>query len=202
MKKLIVLFAILAMVNVASAGIVDIVIASKNGIPITPVKEITINPTDTLDLDIVYTPDEISLPGVMSISKIMTKTPGSGGTFDISSLTWPSGYWMLVGSMSKATLLGDGNVLIDAANASLGSAVGPIVLDHFLFHCDAIGTVTISLVETAESGAMESLEWANDYSTIHLDGGDGVIIHQGVVPEPMTLTILGLGSLFLARRKK
>lgn len=200
MKKLIVLFAVLAMVNVASAGLIDIQIASKNGIPITPVKEITVNPTDSLDLDIVYTPDEMSLPGVMAISKIMTKTPATGGTFDISNLTWPTGYWMNVGTMSKVTMLGNGNLLIDTANAQLGSALPGIVLDHFLFHCDQVGTVTISLVETTESQAMESLEWENDYSTAHLDAGDGVIIHQ--VPEPMTLTILGLGSLFLARRKK
>jgi len=49
------------------------------------------------------------------------------------------------------------------------------------FHCKALGDVTIYLTD-------------NDLVTI-----DSMIVHQ--IPEPMTLALLGLGGLFLRRRK-
>jgi len=54
MKKLLLLFMVLGLVSVANAGIIDIVITSLNGQPIDPVKEITIMPTDVVDMQIIF----------------------------------------------------------------------------------------------------------------------------------------------------
>lgn len=56
MKKLLVLLVVLGFVSAASAGIIDIKITSLNGQPIVPpVSEITITPSDIVDLTIVWT---------------------------------------------------------------------------------------------------------------------------------------------------
>ena len=55
------------------------------------------------------------------------------------------------------------------------------LLAEFEFHCDGIGDVTI------------------DYSDAGLGPMDTLVIHQ--IPEPMTIGLLGLGGLFLRRRK-
>ena len=54
----------------------------------------------------------------------------------------------------------------------------------FDFHCDGPGDVLITL---------------NDYNTYEVI--DSLTIHQVDIPEPMTLSLLGLGGLFLRRRK-
>ena len=56
------------------------------------------------------------------------------------------------------------------------------VLADYEFHCDALGDVTVSLL-------------ANDLATVI----DSIVIHQ--VPEPISIALLGLGGLFLRRRK-
>lgn len=201
MKKLIVLFAILAMVNVASAGVVDIVISSLNGLPINPVSEITIAPTDTINVDVIYTPGpgetiwalskEVVITGPMTASDA-TSTPGAPGI-----ITWAPGWNP---DLSRVTMLPNGNPLIDTVANDVGLVAPGIVLDHFLFHCEAIGDVTIVLVENPNTGAGGSYELDSEGTPMELLSGPGIIIHQ--IPEPMTLTLLGLGSLFLARRKK
>ena len=60
-------------------------------------------------------------------------------------------------------------------------------LDGFVFTCTGEGDVTLVLF--GENGGIE-----NPYST--------VVIHQVLVPEPMTMGLLGLGGLFLRRRSK
>jgi hypothetical protein len=69
----------------------------------------------------------------------------------------------------------------------MGAGVGPgKVFDGILLHCEGgMGDVVITL-------------WGStDYITGTLL--DTVIIHQ--IPEPMTMALLGLGGLFLRRRK-
>ncbi len=65
---------------------------------------------------------------------------------------------------------------------SSGSVVPGIGVEG-TFHCDGEGDVLITL---------------NDYNTNEII--DSLLIHQ-VVPEPMTLSLLGLGGLFLRRRR-
>lgn len=57
------------------------------------------------------------------------------------------------------------------------------LVDGIIFHCEGLGDVTLTLL-------------AEDLMTVL----DTQVIHQ-VIPEPMTLALLGLGGLFLRRRK-
>ena len=217
MKKLIVLFAILAMVNVASAGIVDIVISSLNGDAITPVKEITIHPSDTIDMDIIYQGAVGMSLFAFSVDAYQDDYQTGGLTVGtvgpgFAPLTWPTGIWdFTVPSeganwFSGAKYIGDGSVGVwgsAAANGLPGGGltVGVIAVDHILFHCSAVGTVVIKLREDVDLPPGGNAEIDSEMTGYAIsDFGTGVVIHQ--VPEPMTLTLLGLGSLFLARRKK
>jgi hypothetical protein len=68
-----------------------------------------------------------------------------------------------------------------------GSNINPSILfDSFIIHCDGVGPTVVSLFGT------------NDYDTFQFLGS--VTITQ--TPEPITMTLLGLGGLFLRRRSK
>lgn len=196
MKKFICVLVFLAMVNVANAGIVDLVISSLNGNPIAPVKEITIMPTDVVNFDVVYEAPAGTSAWSLSLDMLVVAQGTGAGTLDISSITRPTGYWNA--DLSKITATPTGALLDFLAN-DIGTVPPGIILDHFLLHCDAEGDVIIRLVENPNTAAGESLE-TDGSDLFHLNAGPGVIIHQ--VPEPMTLTLLGLGGLFLARRKR
>jgi len=196
MKKLLALLFVLALVNVANAGMVDLVISSLNGQPINPTKEITLMASDVINVDVIY--DDLgSGLGLASLSKEIVIGSPLEMTADISALTWPTDYWEM--TMSKVTKLPNGNPLIDAVSKTTGSVPPGIVLDHFLFHCEMASPepFIVALVENPDTSAGISID--DDLNFV--EDGAGIIIHQ-VVPEPMTLTLLGLGSLFLARRKK
>jgi hypothetical protein len=192
MKKFICVLVFLALVNVANAGIVDLVISSLNGAPIEPVKEITIFQTDVVNFDVVYDAGQEWFGWSLSLDMLVT----GPGTLDISTITRPTGYWNA--DLSKITATPTGALLDFVAN-DIGTVPPGIVLDHFLLHCDDMGDVIVRLVENPNTSAGATLE--TDGSDLYeLLAGPGIIIHQ--VPEPMTLTLLGLGGLFLARRKK
>jgi len=195
MKKLIVLFAILAMVSVASAGIVDIQISSLNGLPITAVKEITITPSTTVDMQITFTGP--ATEWAYSVGAMLNVT--GPATVDVSQAVRNPLYEAWAEVITPAT-----NSIIEASAQDIGPLIpqgnGPtpvILVSNLLLHCDAVGTVTVSLSDDAVFGSMiTDVNW----NPVDWSYGTGVIIHQ--VPEPMTLVLLGLGSLFLARRKK
>jgi len=199
MKKLMVLLFVLALVNVANAGYVDLVISSvgPSETETTPlpqgVDEIWILPSMWVDIDVVYFPEAQGYSG-WSLSKEMVITGPAEAS--IASITWPTLYWNM--EISNVTLLPSGNPLLNTFANNIGSVPGGIVLDHFLIHCTGPEDVKVALVENPNTSAGESLETDGE-NLYHLGEGLGVTIHQ---PEPMTLTLLGLGSLFLARRKK
>ncbi len=190
MKKLIVFLAILAMVNVASAGVIDIVVSSLNGQTITPTKEITIMPSDTVDMQITFTaPDTEYAFGLGSIINVT-----GPATLDISQTVRHADY------DSTLELKGTNPPWIVEGGTWLGpQGTGqPVSLvTNLLLHCDGKGLVTVGLMDDPVFGSYVSdAQW----NPVDWSYGTGVVIHQ--VPEPMTLTLLGLGSLFLARRKK
>lgn len=74
---------------------------------------------------------------------------------------------------------------------SFGEVEGTIV-DHILFHCDGLGEVTVQLTLHGDTEVDGNLITPEDLG--------GITIIQ--IPEPMTLSLLGLGGLFLVRRKR
>ncbi|MHC4575644.1 MAG: PEP-CTERM sorting domain-containing protein [Planctomycetota bacterium] len=71
--------------------------------------------------------------------------------------------------------------LVDSSLSFL-PLVGKLI-DDIVFHCEGPGDVTMTLI-------------FNDFTTVF----DTLTIHQ--IPEPATLALLGLGGLFLMRRRK
>jgi hypothetical protein len=200
MKKFICVLVFLAMVNVANAGIVDLVISSLNGQPIAPVKEITIKQTDIINMDIIYTPTPGST--LFGLSVDIFADNRQVGTLNASEPTWPTGVWDMNPPMSGTQANPDGSVGVWASAAAAG-LTGGIAVDHILFHCDAPGNVVLLMMRPNENlppGYTIELDSAGN--PVSIGGyGAGVIVHQ-LIPEPMTLTLLGLGGLFLARRKR
>ena len=74
--------------------------------------------------------------------------------------------------------------LIVFADATIPAApLNGLLVDNIMFHCDGLGDVTLDLIR-------------DDFATVY----DTQDIQQ--IPEPMTLLLLGLGSLILARKAK
>ena len=64
------------------------------------------------------------------------------------------------------------------------------LVDSILLHCEGIGEVTLTLASIYDPGTGEP---------VSITVMDTQVIHQ--IPEPMTFALLGLGGLFLRRRK-
>ena len=187
MKKFLVLLMVLGMVTMANAQLQ----ISVNG-DLEPVDSmITVAPSDHLVLDI------------WNLSQI---TAGLNDNF----------YWALVVNTDKATIdyltgvivTQDNGIVLEhgmsakdmgypipegtdgisggiTLNQLPNIPAGSIIYDLIDFHCVAFGDAIIQLYETPDGSVLTLV--------------DTVIIHQ--IPEPMTMALLGLGGLFLRRRK-
>ena len=87
MRKLLVLLIVLAMASVSQASVIDLVINSLNGNPITPRSEITISISDVINFDIIY----IQAGDLALLSLDTTLSATGPGTLDVSELTWHPG---------------------------------------------------------------------------------------------------------------
>ena len=181
-KKLLFMLAVLAMASVANATI----LISVDGVVDPPDTEIELYPSDWVTIDLW---GDGTTPGGMFLLTLDCQGPGS---FDISGAVV-----LYAGSKNVApTWLDDAGLAgsLGAQNPMVYfELTDPVVppaepeplegtlIDDILFHCDAEGEVIITVYD----GALTVL--------------DTQIIHQ--VPEPMTIALLGLGGLFLRRRK-
>jgi len=197
MKKMIVIFAILAMAGVASAtSQLDLWITSLNGAPIDPVKEITILESDVINFDIVLT----GTPADGTLFSLDADVTATGpGTLDWSQLTEGDNGWVSGYTLNTAIA---GGVWLIRVNDAGGNPADPelLVLDHFLLHCDGLGDVFINLSENGSGGGTMTVDEMFQPIDAPPLYGPGLIVHQ--IPEPMTIALLGLGGLFLLRRRK
>ncbi|MGA2916194.1 MAG: PEP-CTERM sorting domain-containing protein [Sedimentisphaerales bacterium] len=215
MKKLLSLVLILALCGVVSAGLLDLKIASKGRsetgtTSITPAKEIAIYPSEWLDLNIYWT--GATDWKLATVSVLLTVTgPGSIDlvTQHLTSededptmqLTEPSNAWDP--DLRWINVLTPGKrIILDYSmlNGVTGNDTEQIVLDHIMFHLDGIGIVTITMANTTNSHAMNTIEYQppNPHNFPVPDFGGPVTIQD--VPEPATIALLCLGGLLLRKR--
>jgi hypothetical protein len=205
MKKLMVLCMVLGLVGIANAGVIDITITSLNGVPITPTKEITISPTDVIDFQIMFNAPTTEYCFAIG-AQINVVGPGTldwsefvGRTWDPDEEMWVIGPDVTTGYDPELAANGADWVVIGAAaRGKKGTGADIWIIKNILLHCDRPGDVLVYLTNYALS---PSSVIDIDYQPVDWSYGAGIVIHQ-LIPEPMTLTLLGLGSLFLARRKK
>jgi hypothetical protein len=215
MKKLLVLVLVLGISSVASAvGTVDLVISSvypasetpppAGGGGIDPVKEITIAPSEWVNLDIIYHPDPTAgNPPLNQLS--VTITLEGLATLDTSLYTEPAGVWCSMFSTGITEVVPGSVHTAEFTAGFTGTGLDDgIALDHILVHCDSdmpLGnqvTVTITDYVVGSVGCQEGVPGSGNYTIPEVIGS--VTITQ--IPEPMTLALLGLGGLFFVRRRK
>ena len=179
-KMLLVVLTVLAMATVANAALTAKI--SVYGVVDPPDTTINLQVSDTAVIDIHSTQTAITyllIQGPGSISK--------GPNFwawEQSSVTIPSS--------DKPDLL---PILEEMGYVDITEFIGIDILDTsdpytqpsgkvidgLVFHCERLGDVTLTLFD------------------VDLGVLDSQVIHQ--IPEPITMVLLGLGGLFLRRRK-
>ena len=125
------------------------------------------------------------------------------GEWDPYTVAWDAP-WGVITSVSNAQY-----VLMSGGNIKYNT-MGPYqLMDNLVFHCESLTDVIIDLV-----AASDIIYWTHTYDAgleDYVVTGSVILYEQGTIidsiyvtqiPEPMTVVLLGLGSLFLLRRRK
>jgi len=178
MKKLLAVMLVLTMAGMASASMV----IGVGGVYDPPDTQIVVPPSTDVVISI-YAPEEMDQglyilgvaagnPGDLSIGSATIVYPGSNPSMDMTD------------DEDIADMLGIDNPWLGMSLTDIVAPVDPVVgllVNGITFHCDGPGDVELVL-----------------YNGNTGDLLDTQVIHQ---PEPMTMVLLGLGGLFLRRRK-
>jgi len=198
MKKFLALALVLGMTTMAGAALQISVYnnpaGGENWVPTDPQdSQISIRPTDTLSLSI-WTDSEITPGGNATWALTVDTTVGdiSGGQ---AVLTNP--YVLIVqGAIAdNETIIpptGEDGVWGTLLNGDFvgGSSIpaGTVLFEGFAFQCMDSGDAVINLFDNV----VEDVLMSNPI--------DSIVIHQ--IPEPLTLTLMGLGGLGILRRRR
>jgi hypothetical protein len=190
MKKLLVLMLVLGLTSVASARNTGMAIQlSIDGVPAPD--EITLMESDWVMLDIMAA-DGYALDSM----ELDLEVVGPGHIeLDPQNVTVPTD--IIVAPFESWSLVVDG-VTEKGIGAIVGMTFDPAglggqLVNYILFHCDGLGDVTITITDAGANN-----DPVNGDISQEMMGS--IIIHQ--IPEPTTVMLLGLGSLFLLRRRK
>ena len=177
MKKVLVLLLIFVLASVASAALQISVMGDKD-----PAEtEWGILPSEELILDI-WTDTDIE-PGVGEGWWALVCEPADAAISGGASMLEDNGITVYPGPV-PATVPNGGVYGMIALSELPMIAADTTIYDGILFHCLSDEDVTVTLLFGSAIGGWTEVDTA--------------IIHQ---PEPMTIALLGLGGLFLRRRK-
>ena len=205
MKKLLALGLVLGIASMAHAGFV----ISVNGIIDPPETEIVLQPSQEVILDIHGANNDgaplgffllVNGPGSINGSSFVPNPasapggyfdPGYGGEGDLSDYQdaeqFAAGVGLsvpdLLAAFGGVADMSFGNV---ASSSPAPSDLNGLLVDGIVFHCEDIGEVIVELWSAGQLGPEVLL--------------DTQVIHQ--IPEPMTMSLLGLGVLGLLRRRR
>jgi hypothetical protein len=190
MKKFLALLLVLGMASAASATLQ----ISVNGEPAPPDTQIYLAPSETIEIDVYtdavianytgFTWGLVTVDSDGSISNMTAIDLGGTHTNQING-PWPDD--------TNPTLVDPpaGTAGVWATSFAIGADIpADTVLAVGIFHCEwQPNDALIGLFLVPETG---TVTWE--------DAIDTVTIHQ--IPEPMTVALLGLGGLFLLRRRR
>jgi hypothetical protein len=180
MKKVLVLLLIFALASLASAGLQ----ISVNGHPEPPESyDFGLFPSEIVILDI-WTDSPIQ-PGVGEGWWALVCNPLDGSMQPgVSVIPEEPGIAIYPGPVPALAPNPDGVYGLIALSTISLIEPGTTIYDDIIFHCHSPEDVIVTLWYGPQIGAWVPV--------------DSVVIHQ---PEPMTIALLGLGGLFLRRRK-
>ena len=208
MKKLLVLLVVLGVVGVANAGVIDLTITSLNGATVANTKSITANASDTIDFRIMWlAPSTEYLFGIQSFFDItgpgtLDWTGFTVATYDADNDLWTnvdigSSYDRLLHVVAQEA--GKTYIIEGASDKGrVGNGTSELwIVKNLKIHVDGPGQINVvlsnrGLGSKAVDASLNLVPWTY---------GNGIVINPQI-PEPMTLMLLGLGSLFLVKRKK
>jgi hypothetical protein len=199
MKKVLVLLLVLGLCNSAFAVLAIQPVSSG-----TTDTEIWVEESEIFYIDLIWLNDVLGPPGELSSADISIHIEGPASVVDIETLTFNPDYIPAAGVFNGSFVVPDG-VGLSVTSWSAGADPGEVIIDHIGFHCDGLGEVMIwAMVEGQPLTGGAYVDWGYvldpDQGGPGTDLGYGLIVHQ--IPEPMTVALLGLGGLFLTRRKR
>ena len=185
MKNIFIVLTVLAMASAASATLS----LSVNGDPALPESEFTVEPSDVTVIDVDSVGEKCTWTLIVAVEGPATMDLANMWIIEIPDITSN----MIADLSGDPGFMGYVNTFVPNAHTGIYAELLHVsdnpaaipdgkIIDGIGFHCDAEGDVIVTLLDGADGSIL-----------------DTAVIHQ--VPEPITFALLGLGGLFLRRRK-
>lgn len=209
---------VLGMTSVATAGIIDVVVVGEGSLGHAGTSSDPLLPSETLEIKIILNadPDPTWYPvGVggsgyagydgywlssmdLKLSVTGPATLSEKGTAPLTKMKHNAGF----AAWSEPEPAVVGNAIASLTGVSTGDGIQgeADLVWNLVIHCDGFGPVIIDLTNNIAGDYSEGpSSWGSPWLQLtESDLGD-LVIHQ--IPEPMTIALLGLGGLFLRRRR-
>ena len=212
MKKLLAMCLVLGMATLANATILDVVIVDtsqsggRDGSIENPLEASDIVEIAIVTTRVVYTYNEgLTYPaydGPLVSSLDLDLHVTGPGTFSFGLNQKGTNIAPDVNAnISPWELLGVSEGGFDRFGGTATNPIGPdtLVLGNMFIHCDGVGTVDVDL--TWAGGLAEyKPTYLDNWTAMDEDDLGDLVLHQ--IPEPFTMSLLGLGGLALIRRRK